>query len=177
VKGVERSGVGGRTASPLPPVRSAAGCPSPRACWSSSPRLRPRARGTDWNVTLADIASVEVAPRRPLSQVFGAGLRRQLLRRGERREELLRRQRGQGRRRRSARRRATRRRCRSLAALAGARRAAATKAHSSRRAGPVDRTSLHIRRQAVAEDVSDPTRPISALARPGTHRPRRGPRV
>jgi hypothetical protein len=48
--------------------------------------------GTDRNVTLADIASVEVAPIRPLGHVFGARLRRHLLRGGERRE-LLRRQR------------------------------------------------------------------------------------
>jgi hypothetical protein len=34
--------------------------------------------GKAWSVGLDEITSIEVTPRRPLSHVFGAGLRRQL---------------------------------------------------------------------------------------------------
>lgn len=34
--------------------------------------------GRDWGIGLDEITAIEVAPRRPLSHLFGAGLRRQL---------------------------------------------------------------------------------------------------
>jgi hypothetical protein len=35
-------------------------------------------RAGEWSVALSEIAAVDVAPRRPASHLFGAGLRRQL---------------------------------------------------------------------------------------------------